>query len=267
MFAFHQGGYEMAKRFNPPPNWPLLPEGWTPPPGWSPDPAWPPVPAGWQLWVEDDPRGIERTLGKILLAVIGGIGLLLAIVGVVTGGIGGALVILGLTVLVLGLGAVIIGRSWWALIGSRKTGAALLAAGGVTVIIGAIFISPATPTVTQTPPGDTDIKASAQAQAARQSASAEAAASAAAQAQAEQQAAAAASAAAQAQASAAAQAQASAAASAQQAPAPAPAPENAGTVKSGEFCEPEGAVGVTVDGTPMVCKPSATDSRNRWRAA
>ena len=250
----------MAERFNPPPNWPLLPEGWTPPPGWSPDPEWPPVPAGWQLWVDDEsPRGRERALGKILLAVIGGVGLLLAIVGAVTGGIGGALVMLGLTVLVLGLGAVIIGRRWWALIGSRKTGAALLAAGVATVIIGAIFISPAAPTVTQTPPGDADIKASAQAEADRQSASAQAASSAAAQAQA----AAASSAAAQAQA----EQQAAAASSAQQAPAPAPAPENAGTVKSGEFCKPEGAVGVTVDGTPMVCKPSATDSRNRWRAA
>ncbi len=41
-------------RFNPPPNWPQPPAGWTPPPGWEPDPAWGPVPPGWQLWVADN---------------------------------------------------------------------------------------------------------------------------------------------------------------------------------------------------------------------
>lgn len=40
-------------RFNPPPNWPVPPPGWTPPPGWAPHPAWPPPPAGWQLWIAD----------------------------------------------------------------------------------------------------------------------------------------------------------------------------------------------------------------------
>lgn len=40
-------------RFNPPPNWPAPPAGWTPPPDWRPDPSWPPPPAGWQLWVAD----------------------------------------------------------------------------------------------------------------------------------------------------------------------------------------------------------------------
>jgi hypothetical protein len=42
-------------RFNPPPNWPPAPPGWTPPPGWQPDPAWPAPPQGWPLWVEDTP--------------------------------------------------------------------------------------------------------------------------------------------------------------------------------------------------------------------
>lgn len=41
-------------RFNPPPNWPRFPNGWTPPPGWQPDPSWPPPPYGWRLWVSDD---------------------------------------------------------------------------------------------------------------------------------------------------------------------------------------------------------------------
>lgn len=40
-------------RFNPPPNWPALPTGFTPPPGWQPDPHWGDVPYGWPLWVED----------------------------------------------------------------------------------------------------------------------------------------------------------------------------------------------------------------------
>lgn len=42
-----------AMRFNPPPNWPAPPPGWTPPPGWRSDPAWGPPPVGWQLWVPD----------------------------------------------------------------------------------------------------------------------------------------------------------------------------------------------------------------------
>ena len=43
----------MALIFNPPPNWPAPPAGWTPTPTWRPDPAWGPVPEGWQLWVEE----------------------------------------------------------------------------------------------------------------------------------------------------------------------------------------------------------------------
>ena len=41
-------------RFNPPPNWPRFPSGWTPPPGWQPDPSWQPPPYGWRLWVNED---------------------------------------------------------------------------------------------------------------------------------------------------------------------------------------------------------------------
>ena len=40
----------LARRFNPPPNWPPAPPGWTPPPTWQPDPAWGPPPPGWELW-------------------------------------------------------------------------------------------------------------------------------------------------------------------------------------------------------------------------
>lgn len=38
-------------------------------------------------------------------------------------------------------------------------------------------------------------------------------------------------------------------------------------VHPGAFCKPRGAYGLTSDGTLMRCKPSATDSRNRWREA
>ena len=41
-------------KFNPPPNWPVPPEGWEPEPGWEPDPSWGPPPYGWPLWIADD---------------------------------------------------------------------------------------------------------------------------------------------------------------------------------------------------------------------
>lgn len=40
-------------QFNPPPNWPVPRDGWTPPSGWEPDPQWGPAPIGWPLWVPD----------------------------------------------------------------------------------------------------------------------------------------------------------------------------------------------------------------------
>ncbi len=44
----------MTTRFTPPPGWPPVPEGWTPPPAWKPDPSWPPAPAGWDFWPAPD---------------------------------------------------------------------------------------------------------------------------------------------------------------------------------------------------------------------
>jgi hypothetical protein len=38
-------------RWNPPPGWPPVPEGWSPPAGWQPDPSWPATPYGWPMWV------------------------------------------------------------------------------------------------------------------------------------------------------------------------------------------------------------------------
>lgn len=44
-------------KFNPPPNWPQPPSGWTPPRGWNPDPSWPAPPDGWHLWLPDEAAG------------------------------------------------------------------------------------------------------------------------------------------------------------------------------------------------------------------
>ena len=68
-------------RFNPPPNWPPVPPGWTPPPDWRPDPSWPPPPPGWPLWVPDAPR--SRTgliIGAIALTLLVGIGVVVGVV-------------------------------------------------------------------------------------------------------------------------------------------------------------------------------------------
>ncbi|MBB2923705.1 hypothetical protein [Cellulomonas cellasea] len=45
----------MAARFTPPPSWPPVPDGWTPPPGWQPDPSWPPAPPGWNFYPDAAP--------------------------------------------------------------------------------------------------------------------------------------------------------------------------------------------------------------------
>lgn len=59
-------------RFNPPPNWPPAPPGWTPPADWRPDPSWPPSPAGWPLWLPERRSG-RRTalvLGSVAAALL-----------------------------------------------------------------------------------------------------------------------------------------------------------------------------------------------------
>lgn len=37
-------------RFEPPPSWPPVPEGWRPGPGWAPPPTFPKAPEGWRFW-------------------------------------------------------------------------------------------------------------------------------------------------------------------------------------------------------------------------
>lgn len=43
----------MKYRFNAPPGWPPVPEGWQPPYGWQPDPSWPEAPPNWPFWVPE----------------------------------------------------------------------------------------------------------------------------------------------------------------------------------------------------------------------
>ena len=68
-------------RFNPPPNWPPVPPGWTPPTGWQPDPSWPPPPAGWPLWV---PEGRSRRRTGLILGAAGAVALIAiaAVIGI-----------------------------------------------------------------------------------------------------------------------------------------------------------------------------------------
>jgi hypothetical protein len=71
----------VVMRFNPPPNWPPVPLGWTPPPGWQPDPSWPPPPPGWPLWVNDV---APKPAGRRNLLIFGGLAIaLLLVVGAV----------------------------------------------------------------------------------------------------------------------------------------------------------------------------------------
>lgn len=67
-------------RFNPPPNWPPVPPGWTPPAGWQPDPSWPPPPQGWPLWV---PEGTSGGRTWLILGAVGAV-LLIAVAAVIT---------------------------------------------------------------------------------------------------------------------------------------------------------------------------------------
>lgn len=67
----------MARRFNPPPGWPPVPDGWTPPHGWKPDPSWPKPPKGWKLWVKDTrkPWPARHWVLTPTIALVAGIGL------------------------------------------------------------------------------------------------------------------------------------------------------------------------------------------------
>lgn len=76
----------MPQRFNPPPNWPRAPEGWTPPPGWRPPASWGPAPPGWPFWIEVEPerrshRARTAVFGLLCVAGVGAVGLVAATIG------------------------------------------------------------------------------------------------------------------------------------------------------------------------------------------
>ena len=52
----------MARRFNPPPSWPVPPGDWKPPVGWEPDPTWPPAPPDWAFWIRESRWPRPRTI-------------------------------------------------------------------------------------------------------------------------------------------------------------------------------------------------------------
>lgn len=74
----------LARRFNPPPNWPPAPPDWTPPPTWQPDPAWGPPPPGWRLWTTY--RANPGAFGFSFAVAGGCYALLLVVVLIGTGG-------------------------------------------------------------------------------------------------------------------------------------------------------------------------------------
>lgn len=89
-------------------------------------------------------RSGRRTAGFVTLAVLGGLGLLLALVGAAVSGLGGLLVGLGLTLLVLGLGGVLLRR--------RRHGAAVLGAGFLVLVLGVVLAPKSPPTTTAAEP-------------------------------------------------------------------------------------------------------------------
>jgi hypothetical protein len=59
----------MAHRFNPPPNWPAVPAGWTPPPNWQPPADWPPAPPAWPFWIAE-PTPAAAPVGPLVSAPV-----------------------------------------------------------------------------------------------------------------------------------------------------------------------------------------------------
>jgi hypothetical protein len=69
----------MARDFNPPPGWPIPPEGWRPPPDWYADPDWPPAPEGWIFWVEREPEKKKLRFGRAYLAAAALVALIIVV--------------------------------------------------------------------------------------------------------------------------------------------------------------------------------------------
>src|SRR5215207_6806986 len=73
-------------KFNPPPNWPAPPPGWTPPQGWKAPANWPPPPKGWKFWRPDEKDGSWFGRHKTLTSVGGLAALVLLLIGTIASG-------------------------------------------------------------------------------------------------------------------------------------------------------------------------------------
>jgi len=60
-------------KYNPPPNWPSRPPGWTPPDGWKAPANWPPPPDGWKFWLPDEKQDPWFGRKKLLIGLGGGL--------------------------------------------------------------------------------------------------------------------------------------------------------------------------------------------------
>ena len=97
----------------------------------------------------------RRGRRRVGLTALGALSFVLVLTGGLTGGLGGGLVMLGLPLLLVGLGATVVGRARWALITSRRVGAAVLMTGLVTMMLGgAVLPEPRTEPVAQQAPRD-----------------------------------------------------------------------------------------------------------------
>ncbi len=79
------------QQFNPPPGWPPVPPGWSPPADWTPDPAWPPPPPGWPMYVDAPSGPVPRRRRGLLIGLVSAavvvvlVVVLLVVVNVVNG--------------------------------------------------------------------------------------------------------------------------------------------------------------------------------------
>lgn len=130
----------MAKRFNPPPNWPVPPEGWQPQPGWTPDPSWPAPPPGWQLWVPSHSSRLRSSLGALGPAKVWALVVVLVALLFLPAGPGASIVLVGCAVLVAGVVALLRGHAWWGWVASRRMGSLAMVGGLLLWVAGGALL-------------------------------------------------------------------------------------------------------------------------------
>lgn len=145
----------MAKRFNPPPNWPAPPEGWQPQPGWTPDPSWPPPPPGWELWVPNHSSRLRTSVRALGPAKLWALVAIVVALLFLPAGPGGSIFVLGCVVLVVGVVGLLRGHTWWGWVASRRMGSLAVVAGLFLWVAGGSLMpapKPVAATSTPSPP-------------------------------------------------------------------------------------------------------------------